>query len=295
MSSRDQRSLRNRSSRSIKTVKPVLDQLYTKFNVAGLVADPIDLVRRYSDDRDREVVGFFSAALAFGRVSSVLTSIEILLEIMGASPCDYVIKFDPRRQGAAFKQFQHRWTTGHDLAALLLTLKKILKRSGSIEKFFLSGYRDDADDIGEALNSFCHRALDLLGADRPLGVDYFFSKPSGGSGCKRLNLFLRWMVRSDHVDFGVWKNVSTKKLIIPLDTHVVRVGRCLRLTDYKSPGWAMARDITNSLKNVDQNDPVKYDFSLCHLGMQDLCGFNRSHNDESCPLKGWCQPHSCRP
>jgi len=293
MSSKDLRILPSRSSRSIRAVKPVLQSLYKQFNVADSVADPIDLVRRYSDDRDREVVGFFSAALAFGRVSSVLTSIERLLEIMGISPFDYVIKFDPARQGAAFKNFRHRWTTGNDLVELLWVLRQIMRRSGSIEKFFLRGYRDDADDIGDALNSFCCRALDLLGSDRSSGVDYFFSKPSGGSGCKRLNLFLRWMIRNDHIDLGVWKNISTDKLIIPLDTHVERVGRCLRLTNYKSPGWVMARDITNSLRCFDRNDPIKYDFSLCHIGMQDLCGFNKSKNDERCPLKGWCQPDSC--
>tara|TARA_Y100000588_G_C14246558_1_gene921676 strand:+ start:943 stop:1830 length:888 start_codon:yes stop_codon:yes gene_type:complete len=295
MSSKDPRILPMRSSLSIKAVTPVLQRLYRQFNVANSVADPIDLVRRYSDDRDREVVGFLSAALAFGRVSSVLTSIERLLEIMGISPFGYVKNFDPTRQGAAFKNFRHRWTTGDDLVGLLLILRQIVKRSGTIEKFFLRGYRDDEDDIGEALESFCCRALDLVGSDRSSGVDYFFSKPSGGSGCKRLNLFLRWMVRKDHIDLGVWKNISTDKLIIPLDTHVERVGRCLRLTDYKSPGWAMARDITNSLRYFDRNDPVKYDFSLCHIGMQDLCGFNRSENNERCPLKRWCQPGSCMP
>jgi hypothetical protein len=107
-------------------------------------------------------------------------------------------------------------------------------------------------------------------------VCYFFPRPSAGSACKRLNLFLRWMVRSDEVDLGVWRGVPKSKLIVPLDTHVIRVGRCLRLTNYTSPGWRMARDITASLRRLDTLDPVKYDFSLCHVGMMNACGFAES-------------------
>ena len=119
---------------------------------------------------------------------------------------------------------------------------------------------------------------------------YFFSRPSCGGACKRLNLFLRWMVRSDAVDFGIWKSVPAAKLVVPLDTHVIRVGRCLRLTRYTSPGWKMAADITASLRELDPADPVKYDFSLCHLGMADQCGFNRAQGDSRCPLRGLCHP-----
>src|SRR5207245_1019346 len=108
------------------------------------------------------------------------------------------------------------------------------------------------------------------------GVCYFFPRPSVGSGCKRLNLFLRWMVRRDALDLGVWTRVSPAKLVVPLDTHVIRVGRCLRLTRYTSPGWAMAQDITASLRHLDADDPVKYDFALCHLGMMNACGFMRA-------------------
>src|SRR5207302_8291942 len=103
------------------------------------------------------------------------------------------------------------------------------------------------------------------------GVCYFLPRPSAGSACKRLNLFLRWMVRRDALDLGVWRHVSPSKLIVPLDTHVIRVGRCLRLTTYTSPGWRMAHDITASLRRIDSDDPVKYDYALCHLGMMNAC------------------------
>jgi uncharacterized protein (TIGR02757 family) len=107
-----------------------------------------------------------------------------------------------------------------------------------------------------------------------------------------LNLFLLWMVRRDALDLGVWRRVSPAMLIVPLDTHVIRVGRCLRLTSYTSPGWRMARDITASLRRLDPDDPVKYDYSLCHLGMMNACGFSRAQADSQCPLRGVCRPRT---
>ena len=308
-------------------LKPVLDRLYTEFNYPDSATDPIQIVRRYHQADDREVVAFCAAALAFGRVASVLQSIERLLEIMGAGPAAYVRGFDPVRQKRAFADFVHRWTRGPDLVALLWILKQMFDRSGSIEGFFLEGYDPAAPDVTDALDSFACRALalDVTAAygppgkklrssmgrseDRPLhesgvghalqgvphvsprlGVCYFFPRPSAGSGCKRLNLFMRWMVRRDALDLGVWSRVAPAKLIVPLDTHVIRVGRCLRLTRYTSPGWRMARDITESLRRLDADDPVKYDFSLCHLGMMNACGFNRAQADAQCPLRGVCRP-----
>src|SRR5262249_57723791 len=108
-----------------------------------------------------------------------------------------------------------------------------------------------------------------------VGVGYFLPRPSGGSAWKRLNLFLRWMVRRDEVDLGVWTHVPAAKLIVPLDTHVIRLGRCLRLTRYASPGWRMAADITAALRRLDPVDPIRFDFAICHVGMMNACGFSR--------------------
>lgn len=274
-----------------------LDALYAQFNHAEAAADPIQIVRRFQDPADQEVAGFCAAALAFGRVASVLQSIERLLAVMGSSPARFVRSFDPRGDGAALKPFVHRWTRGADLIALILILRRMLER-GSIEAFFLEGYDRNAVDVAGALESFSMRALatDLRPAygrrqPRP-GVGYFFPRPASGSGCKRLNLFLRWMVRRDAVDLGIWSGVSPAQLIVPLDTHVIRVGRCLRLTRHASPGWRMASDITASLREIDRADPVKYDFALCHLGMAEACGFNRAGRDSQCPLRGICDPRA---
>jgi uncharacterized protein (TIGR02757 family) len=281
-----------------RALKPELDRLYESFNYADSAADPIQIVRRFERADDREVVGFCAGALAFGRVASVLQSIERVLAIMGPRPADYVRRFDPRRDGPAFADLVHRWTRGPDLVALVWVLAQMIDASSSIEGFFLEGHDPDAVDIEQGLDSFSRRALalDLKSAygrvpKRP-GVCYFFPRPSAGSGCKRLNLFLRWMVRRDALDLGVWKRVRPAQLVVPLDTHVIRVGRCLRLTRYTSAGWPMARDITASLRELDPDDPVKYDYSLCHLGMMNACGFSRPQGDSQCPLRGVCRPRA---
>lgn len=278
-------------------VRQRLDVLYRSFDDVGSATDPVHVVRRFTAPDDREVVGFCAAALAFGRVASVIQSIESLLDVMGPRPAEYVRRFDPRSDGAPLQPLVHRWIRGRDLVALLLVLQRMLRDAGSIEAFFLGGDDASAPDVGPALDAFSKRALetDLAGAygrrlpARP-GVCYFFPRPASGSACKRLNLFLRWMVRRDAIDLGVWTRLSPARLIVPLDTHVIRVGRCLQLTRYTSPGWRMAAEITAALRRLDPADPVRYDFSLCHVGMMNACGFNRPQRDSQCPLRGLCRP-----
>ena len=294
----------------IAALRSKLDGLYADFNYPDSDADPIQIVSRYPRADDREVAGFIAASLAFGRVASVMQSIDRVLAVAGPHPADYVRRFDVRRERRLFQSIGHRWTRGVDLLALLSVLQQMIARSGSIEGFFVDGYAASADDVEDALDSFSRRALalDLKPAygrlPRRPGVCYFFPRPSAGSGCKRLNLFLRWMVRRDALDLGVWSRVSPSKLIVPLDTHVIRVGRCLGLTRYATPGWPMAREITASLRRIDADDPVKYDFALCRLGMTNACGFNRSRAaapqaktapDANCPLRGLCRPRAGRP
>jgi uncharacterized protein (TIGR02757 family) len=279
-------------------LKEALDRLYHDYNRAAAVADPIEIVRRYRDPRDREIVGFCAAGLAFGRVASILQSVERLLAVLGPSPAAFVARFEPSRDAAALAPLVHRWTRGDDLVQLVLAVRRMIDEAGSIEAFFLRGHDPASVDVGPAIESFSARALALAGAvagARPTGVSYFFPRPSTGSACKRLNLYLRWMVRADSIDLGVWSGLPAAQLVVPLDVHVVRLGQCLRLTRYRSPGWRMAADITASLRRFDPADPVKYDFALCHVGMHDRCGFNRPSADSRCPLRGWCRPRPRRP
>ena len=273
-----------------------LDALYHDYNRTDSASDPVHKVRPFAEPADREIVGFCAAALAFGRVASVLNSIDTLLAVVGPRPAEFVRSFEPERAPTRMRAMVHRWIRGDDLVALLWILRQMLDQSGSLERFFLQGYRDEHEDIGPALDSFSTRALALdvrraYGRQpRRPGVCYFFPRPSAGSACKRLNLFLRWMTRTDEVDLGVWAGVPVSKLIVPLDTHVIRLGRCLRLTTYTSPGWRMAADITRSLRTLEREDPVRFDFSLCHIGMMNACGFGRKQGDSQCPLKGLCRP-----
>ena len=273
-----------------------LDRLYADFNHPESAFDPIQVVRRYERLEDRELVGFIAAGLAFGRVASVVASIEAVCALLGSSPAARIRTFDPVSDGAPLLPLVHRWIRGRDLVALLWILRQMLDEAGSLEAFFAKGWSAEAPDVSDALESFSTRAraLDLTRAygtvPKTPGVFFFFSRPSSGGACKRLNLFLRWMVRADAVDPGGWTTPLPAQLVIPLDTHTIRAGACLRLTGRASPGWKMAADITQSLRALDPLDPVRYDFSLCHLSMMGACGYKTKQRDSHCPLKGICRP-----
>ena len=282
----------------ISGLKAALDRLYAEYDRGAVLQDPIEKVRVYADPADREIAGFIAAGLAFGRVASILASIDAVLGAMGPSPAAFVRTFEPARDAGPLAPFVHRWTRGADIVALVRVLQHMLHTSGTIEQFFLDGDDPASPDIAPGLESFCARAraFDLrpLSEETRLGVHRFFARPSAGSACKRLNLYLRWMVRRDEVDLGVWTRVSPSRLVVPLDVHVIRVGQCLGLTRYQSPGWRMAASITAALRELDPADPVRYDFALCHLGMLGFCGFRQAKGDSSCPLRGVCRPRARR-
>ena len=277
-------------------MKPLLDQLYESFNAPDSAADPVQIVRQYPHLADREVVAFIAAVLAFGRVASVMASIDAICRVLGPEPANFVREFEPDRDGVPLRPLVHRWTRGDDFVALIWLLRQLLAEHGTLERAFAAGL-DPADaDVEGALDRFSTRAraVDFRPAygrrPRRPGVFYFLPCPSAGSACKRLNLFLRWMVRHDAVDPGGWSAVAPRQLIVPLDTHTIRVGKCLRLTTRVSPGWKMAHDITVALRRFDPDDPVRYDFSLCHLSMMGACGFHMAKGNTQCPLKEFCRP-----
>lgn len=263
--------------------KEYLEQLYRSYGPGYLATDPLKFVRRFEAPRDREIVGLVTAGLAYGIVEQIFNSLEWILKRIGGHPEQFVRQFDPRRDGKIFNGFVHRFNRGRDLACLFWWQRQILEKEGSLEKFFLRGYRKEDPTIRLALTSFVERMLTLdnagiyghkVGARHALPlpasarVRFFLPNPRGGGACKRLNLFLRWMVRRDDgIDLGVWRSVSPAKLVIPLDTHVISAARRLRLTRRKTPDWKMAEEITSRLKRLDPDDPLKYDFSLCRLGM----------------------------
>jgi uncharacterized protein (TIGR02757 family) len=279
-----------------ESLQAPLDRLYSEFNHPESAFDPIQVVRRYPRLEDREVVAFIAAGLAFGRVASVVASIEAMCRVLGESPAAFVRAFEPKEHGGPLASLVHRWTRGADFIALLWMLRRVLERHGSIERAFASGNDPAAADVGPAIEAFCNgvRAIDVKPAygrvPRSPGVFYFLARPSTGSACKRINLFLRWMVRQDKVDPGGWTSVPARQLVVPLDTHIIRVGKCLGLTRRASPGWKMAAEITGGLRQLDPADPVRYDFALCHLSMMGLCGYGAKIGDARCPLRGYCRP-----
>jgi uncharacterized protein (TIGR02757 family) len=278
-------------------LKNALDRLYASFDHPESALDPIQIVRRYTACADREVVAFVAAGLAFGRVASVMASVEAVCRVMGPRPAAFVRAFEPARDGAALLTIGHRWIRGRDLVALMWILRQLLERHGSLERAVAAGLSPGDADVGPAIERLAAevRAIDLgpaYGHPVPAnpGVHYFFSKPSTGGACKRLNLFLRWMVRQDGIDPGGWTSISPSQLVVPLDTHTIRVGKCLRFTRRVSPGWKMATDITSALRRVDAGDPVRYDFALCHLSMMGSCGYRTRQGSGQCPLREVCRP-----
>lgn len=263
--------------RSHAQLKVLLDELYHRYSrPVFLSTSALRIPHDYTRPEDQEIAAFVTASLAYGNVTQIHRSARAALEAMGGSPARFIRRFDPARDPARFWRFVHRFNSGFDLALLCHLLHQAIAAAGSLQAFFLKGYDPVHEDIEPALTSFVGRMLsldvspfyssDLLPAKA--GVRFFFPSPTQGSACKRLNLFLRWMVRrGDAIDFGVWAEVSPSKLIVPLDTHVARIARQLGLTKIKQPNWRMAKEVTGRLRAFDPEDPVKYDFALCRLGV----------------------------
>jgi len=263
--------------RSRAQLKQLLDELYHRYSrPAYLSTSALGIPHRYIRPDDQEIAAFVTASLAYGNVKQIHRSAEAALAAMGGSPARFVRRFDPVRDTARFQYVVHRFNSGIDLALLCYLLHQAIAAAGSLQTFFLKGYDPTHDDIKPALTSFVERMLSLdVSPFYPTGllpakagVRFFFPSPVQGSACKRLNLFLRWMVRrGDGIDFGLWTAISPAKLIVPLDTHVARIARQIGLTTIKQPNWRMAKEVTGRLRAFDPEDPIKYDFALCRLGV----------------------------
>jgi len=255
-----------------------LEQLYRDFDYAARVErDAIRFPLRYPDPHDREFVALLTACLAYGRVDLFSRELDGVLAVMGPSPADFVARFDAARDGEAFAGFRYRFNRPRDIVAFCVAGRDALARHGTLEKCFIAGDDDAGGPIGPALERFARAFLDAELGDvfprgrRSRGYRHLFPLPSAGGPCKRLNLFLRWMVRREPPDFGLWTSVSPKRLLMPVDTHVENMSRAIGLTRRKSRNWKMAEEITASLAAIDPDDPVKYDFALCHKRMSGDC------------------------
>ena len=279
-------------NKRLSEIREVLERLYARYNRRECISpDPLQFVYRYDNRGDMEVVGFLAASLAYGRVKQIVKSLDELLGLMGESPFEFVRNFDEQKRDR-FDGFKHRFTTGRDISDLLSLLKDVLDEYGSIEKFFVQGYSKGDENIIPALSKFCESLLGMYsekyGASAGRGLRYLLVSPAGGSACKRLNLFLRWMVRNDDVDAGLWKSVEPSALIVPVDVHMARLCRVLGFYEQKMVSLSAAIRITESFSEIEQSDPVKYDFALSRIGIVEDCTGRHRSGCEFCELFGFC-------
>jgi uncharacterized protein (TIGR02757 family) len=263
---------------SSSALREPLERLYREFDYdARLGRDAIQFPLRYADAGDRELVGLLTCCLAYGRVDLFGRELDRALRVMTPSPATFVREFDPRRQARAFDGFLYRFNRPRDLVAFCVAARDVLARHGTLEKCFLAGDHDRRGPIGPPLERFARAFLDadlreaLPRGRLSRGYRHLFPLPSAGGPCKRLLLFLRWMVRREPPDFGLWRGVSPGRLLMPVDTHVENMSRAIGLTRRRSRTWRMAEEITEHLAAVDPADPVKYDFALCHKRMSGDC------------------------
>ena len=283
-------SLRQRFlvSKQTAQIKDVLEKLYRKYNHHGLIKpDPLQFVYRYRRKADMEIAGFLASSLAYGRVQQIEKSLTYLFRRMGNSPFEYVLQFNAE-QREKLKSFKHRFTTGDSLSDLLELLQVVLSRFGSIEELFMQGLSGGDKNIIPALSRFCNSLTAVHNGQPARNLKYLLADPARGSACKRLNLFLRWMVRDDDVDTGLWKSIDKAKLIVPVDVHMGRLCKILGFYDRKGISLSTALEITDSFKQIEPADPVKYDFALSRIGIVENCNGNFRPECEACELAELC-------
>ena len=263
---------------SAGALREPLERLYREFDYGARIGrDAIEFPLRYTATDDREVVALLTSCLAYGRVDLFGRALEGVLLAMAPSPAAFVREFDPDRDAAAFAGFVYRFNRPRDLVAFCVAARDLLARHGTLEKTFTAGDLEPAGPIGPALDRFARSFWDadvrgLFPRGRlSRGYRHLFPLPSAGGPCKRLHLFLRWMVRREPPDLGLWGSISPARLLMPVDTHIERMSRAIGLTRRRSRSWKMAEDITARLAALDPTDPVKYDFALCHKRMSGDC------------------------
>jgi uncharacterized protein (TIGR02757 family) len=274
----------------MQSIRKTLDRYYKEFNFTErLKHDPVEFPRRYADPDDIEVAGFIASCFAYGKVDLFRPVIEKILLLAGSHPGEYFRTISFKEDGKYIKRISYRFNTGQDILCFLYILKQALNEWGSLKNLFYYYYKPDHEDIRSALNGFVKFFLNVDTAPvygrniKPRGLTQLLPVPEKGSACKRMNLFLRWMVRRKDVDMGIWKRISPSQLIIPLDIHISRISRCIGLTNRAAADWKTAGEITEALKELDPADPLKYDFALCHQGISGKCkGVASIHVCSSC-------------
>lgn len=244
-------------------LRDCLERIYSRYNRREFISpDPLEFLWRYDETADREIAGLVASGLAYGRVRLIVRSVERVLGVLGPSPSSYLMTARPGELSDALKGFRHRFTAPGEVVALLRAASSVQKEHGLIGELLVSLTAELSFD--DALEYLVGVLLERAGMNRCS----LLPRPGLGSACKRLHLFLRWMVRRDDVDPGGWDRIPRSVLTVPLDVHMFRVGKRLGFTGRRTPGCAAAREITGAFRELNPEDPVKYDFALTRMGIQ---------------------------
>ncbi len=255
--------IENRTMSSSR-LRESLDVLYHRFNDPSQIhPDPLEFVVTYRDMKDREIVALLAACLAYGRVQTILKSVSSLLAPMEGRPRNFFASQTPGDFTEIYRSFVHRFTKGRDMARLLSGMKNVIEIHGSLYRCFLCHDRPEAQTILPGLTGFVGELRRAAGHSLP----FLLPDPGKGSALKRLNLFLRWMVRNDRIDPGGWDAVSPARLLYPLDTHIYAFARRVGFTRRKSADLKAVLEITARFRKLNPMDPVKYDFALARVGI----------------------------
>ncbi|MCH7963868.1 MAG: TIGR02757 family protein [Bacteroidetes bacterium] len=254
-------------------LKQKLEYHYKAFDKTKIEPDPLQFPHKYTDKKDIETIAFIASVFAYGNVKQIINTLNKVVNLMNNKPYEFIINHNIKACSNSLKGLKHRFYTEKDIAGLFHVMNLVYNEFASLKNLFLSGFNvNDANikgGISTFSNYFNHLYRNRFGKESR-GVKFMFPIPEKGSACKRMNLFLRWMIRKDELDFGLWNEIPASKLIIPVDTHVASICAELKLTTRKNVSWKMAEEITENLKKFDPDDPVKYDFAICHIGMRKL-------------------------
>jgi uncharacterized protein (TIGR02757 family) len=256
-----------------------ISRIYDRFHRPEyLTIDPLVTVRKFRSTADREFGGFIAAVLSYGRVETIIRNVDELFERMSRQPAKFVFSTDFATKRRRLHGFKHRFNDGDDVALLLQAIAGLVGDHGSMEPFFRSALDKSECGMRGALTLFSDAVRERAAAVRPQvaaagpgSFTFLVPSPAAGGACKRLNMYLRWMVRPDDgIDMGLWKSIAPAELIIPVDTHISTIARVEKMTQRRTADWRMAEEITGRLRRIDPFDPVRFDFSLCRAGMLDL-------------------------
>ena len=279
-------------------LKNCLDSLTAGYDGRFLDSDPAAIVHRYASPSDIEVAGFVVSSLAYGNAAQIRKSADDIFARIGTAPSWFARDLALVKALETFRGFKHRWTTGSDVALLFCIIGRALDEEGSlgtlVQKLDNPGEKT-IEGLLARLSGWMRTRLDsaFAGRVKRTTLSYFVPSPAQGSACKRLAMFFRWMVRGpDGVDFGLWKFIDPARLVIPLDSHIARMAKLLDLCSRRNPDWKMALQITETLRRLDPDDPVRYDFALVRPGILRECTATKRGDCSSCLLRDVCMESS---